>query len=427
MQQWIIHIDMDAFFASVEQLLAPELKGKPVIVGYENRGVVCAASYEARVFGVRSAMPTMRARKLCPHGIFVPPRHGVYGDISREVIEVFRNFSPVVEQASIDEAYIDATGLEGLFGSPSELGHKIKDAVFEKTGLTCSVGIAPVKFLAKIASDMNKPNGLYIIEPAGMAEFLHALPVRKIPGVGPRTQEALIKLGVKTAGDVLRLPPGVLESRLGKMGESILRRARGQDSSKVEPCTVAKSEGREHTLDKDTKERELLKKYLLYQSERVMAGVRKMGTAGRTVTLKVKFSDFRQITRSHSFDLPTSSTRLVYNTACALLDKVMLDLPVRLIGVSLSNFAWTENDFIRAQNELLPGLDKYLSRERKSELRSGELPAENNNDGCEFNEAVESDLDIALDSAVDKVRELFGRDMIKRANLLEDWKEEDDS
>lgn len=423
MQQWIIHIDMDAFFASVEQLLAPELKGKPVIVGHDNRGVVCAASYEARVFGVRSAMPTVHARRLCPHGIFVPPRQGTYAEISREVIEVFHNFSPIVEQASIDEAYIDASGLDGLFGSPEELGHRIKDAVFEKTGLTCSVGIAPVKFLAKIASDINKPNGLYIIESAQIADFLYELPVRKIPGVGPRTQEILTKLGVKTAGDVLRLPPGILESRLGKLGESILRRAQGLDSSKVEPHNVPKSEGREHTLDNNTKDRELLKKYLLHQSERVMSGVRKMGTAGRTVTLKVKFSDFKQITRSHTFDYPTSSTRLVYSAACKLLDKLVLDLPVRLIGVSLSNFVWTEKDFISTKNEFLPGLDIYFEQLGKGTAGKSSGKLETLPESGSADKA--SNADLSLDATIDQVRGLFGRDVIKYANLLDDWESED--
>ena len=387
MQQWIIHIDMDAFFASVEQLLAPELKGRPVIVGHENRGVVCAASYEARVFGVRSAMPIMRAKKMCPHGVFVPPRHRVYADVSHKIIEIFNDFSPVVEQASIDEAYIDATGMEGIFGSPAELGWKIKDAVFLKTGLTCSVGIAPVKFLAKIASDVHKPDGLYIIEP-----------------------EVLTRLGVKTAGDVWRLPAGVLESRLGKMGELILRRAKGIDPSRVEPCRAPKSEGCEHTLDRDTLDRECLRKYLLYQSERVAAGVRKMGTAGRTVTLKVKFSDFRQITRSHTFDLPTASTKEVYHTVCLLLDRLELNLPVRLIGVSLSNFAWAENERISLEKGVLPGLE--LRPELKKNDR-GQNPPD-----FLFACFENGDTGSNLDAAIDRVREVFGRDVIKRASLL---------
>ena len=418
MQQWIIHIDMDAFFASVEQLLAPELKGRPVIVGHENRGVVCAASYEARVFGVHSAMPIMRAKKMCPHGVFVPPRHRVYEEVSHKIIEIFNDFSPVVEQASIDEAYIDATGMEGIFGSAAELGWKIKDAVFLKTGLTCSVGIAPVKFLAKIASDVHKPDGLYIIEPEGMENFLRSLPVARIPGVGPRTQEVLTRLGVKTAGDVWRLPAGVLESRLGKMGELILRRAKGIDPSRVEPCRAPKSEGCEHTLDRDTLDRECLRKYLLYQSERVAAGVRKMGTAGRTVTLKVKFSDFRQITRSHTFDLPTASTKEVYHTVCLLLDRLELNLPVRLIGVSLSNFAWSEKKFAGQQSGFLPGLElcRELKKNGRVQSSSAHMSSRLKND----------DAGTSLDAAIDRVREVFGRDLIKRASLLKGVGEDED-
>lgn len=416
---------MDAFFASVEQMLNPALKGRPVIVGYAHRGVVCAASYEARVFGVRSAMPSARARKLCPQGVFVPPRHGVYGEISARVMAVFRSFSPVVEQASIDEAYIDATGLGGLFGSPAELGRKIKSAVFAETGLTCSVGIAPVKFLAKIASDMNKPDGLFILEPAQIADFMRSLPVSKIPGVGPRTQEILAKLGVRTAGEISRLPPGILEARLGKFGESIARRALGLDSSVVEPAGLPKSEGREHTLDKDSIDKVFLKRYLLYQSEKVMAGVRKMGTAGRTVTLKVKFADFRQITRSYTFDSPTTSTRLVYNTACALLDKLELALPVRLIGVSLSNFNWEDPPHY-VDKRLLPGLESYFKQFIKNDGVNLENPF---SAGTFTLSHVQTDKavlkrDAALDSAIDKVREMFGREMLKRADLLSPLAEE---
>ena len=416
MQQWIIHIDMDAFFASVEQTLAPELKGRPVIVGYAHRGVVCAASYEARAFGVHSAMPSARAKKLCPHGVFVPPRHAVYGEISARVMDIFRSFSPLVEPASIDEAYLDATGLEGLFGSPSELGQKIKDAVFVQTGLTCSVGAAPVKFLAKIASDMDKPNGLFIIKPEQVAGFMQDLPVEKIPGVGPRTQEILLTLGVKTAGQILHLPPGVLESKLGKMGGVIARRARGLDSSRVEPFSLPKSEGREHTLDKDSSDRNLLKRYLLSQSERVMSAVRKMGVAGRTVTLKVKFSDFRQITRSHSFDLPTSSTRQVYHAACELLDRLEIALPVRLIGISLSNFNWEKAD-LPGGAAFLPGMEDYLKQQGAGGRAVEVLAAADTG-------ALQKDA--ALDQAVDRVRALFGREMLKRAALLQPLPEEEE-
>ena len=418
MQQCIMHIDMDAFFASVEQLENPDLKGKPVIVGHEHRGVVAAASYEARAFGVHSAMPTFKAKKLCPQGIFVQPKHGRYSHYSRLVIDIFRNFSPVVEQASIDEAYIDATGLEGLFGPPELLGQAIKNAVLQGTGLSCSVGIAPVKFLAKIASDLKKPNGLTIILPQDVPAFLHNLPIGRIPGVGPRTKEVLTLLGVKTAGDVLNLPPQVLERRLGKMGEVILKRAQGLDDSKVEPYNAPKSEGREHTLDEDTKDKELLKKYLLNQSERVMGKVRKMGTAGRTVTLKVKFSDFQQITRSHTLDLHTTSTRLVYGTACALLDKLVLPMPVRLIGVTLSNFAWHESDYTGASTSLLPGLEAFL--EQNNELADTN-PKLNPHAGLNLPK-LNTQKEKALDSAIDKMRELYGRNVLKRANLIEDEK-----
>ena len=415
-----MHIDMDAFFASVEQLENPELKGKPVIVGSEHRGVVCAASYEARVFGVHSAMPTFKAKKLCPHGIFVQPKHDRYSHYSRQVIEIFRNFSPLVEQASIDEAYLDATGLEGLFGPPAALGQAIKAAVFHGTGLTCSVGVAPVKFLAKIASDLKKPNGLTVIAPKDVPVFLHNLPIQRIPGVGPRTREILTLLGVKTGGDVLRIPSIVLERRLGKMGEMILRRAQGLDDSKVEPYTAPKSEGREHTLDEDTKDKAVLKKYLLNQSERVMGKVRQMGTSGRTVTLKVKYSDFQQITRSYSLDLHTNSTRLVYATACALLDKLELNMPVRLIGVSLSNFAWYESAFGGGSNALLPGLEAFLEQNDENMGNKSKLSPKA---GLTLPK-LDTGKEQALDSAIDKMRELYGRNVLRRADLVEEEKKD---
>ena len=408
MQECIMHIDMDAFFASVEELLNPALKGKPVIVGHEHRGVVCAASYAARRFGVHSAMPTARAKKLCPHGVFIEPKHNKYSEYSRKVMDILKQFSPLVEQASVDEAYLDASGLAGIFGPPREMGYKIKAAVFENTGLTCSVGIAPVKFLAKIASDMQKPDGLTVIEQSEVRQFLNTLPIARIPGVGPRTHEEFILLGVKTVGDVLALPAGVVERRLGKMGSLILRRAQGIDESKVEPYTVPKSEGREHTLDQDTRDKDLLKRYLLKQSEKVMSGVRKLNTAGRTVTLKVKFSDFKQITRSHSLDLPTNSTRLVYATACALLDELDLPMPVRLIGVTLSNFVWSEGEFVSKHNALLPGIDCFIGHGAKGAGIEFCLPS------------YDKDKDSALDLAIDKVRAKFGQKVLKRAELIND-------
>lgn len=425
MQQYIIHIDMDAFFASVEQRDRPELKGLPVIVGHGHRGVVCAASYEARKFGVRSAMPTARARQLCPEGVFVAPDHRRYSQVSKQVMEVFASFSPLVEQASIDEAYLDGSGLEKLFGPPRAVGLKIKETVLAATGLTCSVGIAPVKFLAKIASGLQKPDGLSIIWPEEVEGFLKNLPVKEIPGVGPRTEEILTLLGIKTAGDARELPLALLQTRLGKAGEMIWRRARGEDSSKVVAGLVPKSEGRENTLLEDTTDREFLKTYLLEQCERVSAGARNLKTCGRTVTLKVKFSDFKQITRSHTLDLPTSSTRVMFTAACALLDKLDLNLPVRLIGVTLSGFVWQEKQAASLQSGFLPGLDMGSldkSRLPGQEKRQGAKETDLKERRASGNISPLPELDLKkenrLERAIDKVRERYGRASLKRAALL---------
>ena len=382
-----MHVDMDAFFASVEVLDNPTLRGKPVIVGHGARGVVCAASYEARVFGVRSAMPMTRALLLCPQGEYIVPRHERYAEVSRVVMAVLRDFSPFVEQASIDEAYLDAGGFHRLYSSVQALGEALKNAVFERTGLTCSVGLAPVKFLAKIASDLHKPDGLTILPPERVQSFLRNLPVSRIPGVGERTLGSLKALGVSTAGDVACYPADFWERRLGKMGLMIWERSQGIDPSKVEPYLAPKSEGAEDTLLADTSDREILKSWLLHQAETVGAGVRRSKAQGRTVTLKVKFSDFKQITRSRTLPVATASTRLIYETAVSLLDNLELPRPVRLIGVSLSGFVWGEEQ----RQMLLPGFGATA-------------------DVCEAGDSRER----ALDEAIDEIRARFGKGAVVR-------------
>ncbi len=342
MERCILHVDMDAFFASVEQLDNPELREKPVIIGRDPRGVVSAASYEARAFGVRSAMPVARARKLCPHGRFLPGRMHRYVELSRLVMAQLDAFSPLVEQASVDEAWLDITGSERLFGPPRALGMALKAKVLEATGLKCSVGIAPMKFLAKIASDMDKPDGLYIIEPDWVRPFLDELPVGKIPGVGGRTLESLRLLGVETAGDMLKQPDDFWERRLGKHGRDLLLRAKGLDDSPVRTGRERKSVGAENTFPRDIAGLEDLKKWLLLQSERVGASLRAKNKAGRTVTLKLKFSDFKQITRSRTLSEPTNVDEVIFDTARALLEARPPSKRVRLIGVSVSNFSGGE-------------------------------------------------------------------------------------
>jgi DNA polymerase-4 len=384
MKTWILHIDMDAFFASVEQMDNPDLRGKPVAVGgTSDRSVVSAASYEVRKYGVRSAMSVVKARQLCPEIIMVPGRMKRYKEISRMVMGVLAEFSPTVEQASVDEAYLDGTGLERLFGPIDEVARRIKARMKEVTGLTCSVGAAPVRFLAKIASDMNKPDGMFIIRHEEMHDFLRTLKVGKIPGVGKKLVEILTRMGVRTCGDVLQKPREHWEARLGKYGGALFDRASGIDPNRVVPSEAAKSCSAENTFHEDTTDRETLRQWLLAQSERVGGDLRRHGYKGRTVTLKVKFSDFKQITRSKSLDSRTDNTAVIYETACQLLRQVELKRAVRLIGVGVSNFS---------------------SRNRQVTLFE-EDPAK-----------VEATS--KLDRAVDEVRKKFGGKAVTRMELL---------
>lgn len=352
--QTIMHVDMDAFFASIEQLDNPALRGKPVIVGGEIRGVVSAASYEARKFGVRSAMPSSQARRLCPQGCFVPGRMERYAEISRIVQATLHRFSPLVEQASVDEAYLDVTGTERLFGPLEDLARQIKDAVREATGgLTCSVGIAPVKFLAKIVSDLRKPDGVFILTEEDTPAFLNTLAVSKVPGVGKVFCGALSSLGIRTCGDVLLRSEEFWERRFGKSGVQLLHRAQGIDPSVLQPEREARSESAETTFDTDTTDRNFLKNWLYHHAERVGRSLRRHGLKARCVTLKIKFSNFKQITRQVSLAEATCATQTLYEHGCALLDNTELEQPVRLIGLGVSHFGETTKQltFFSAPND----------------------------------------------------------------------------
>ena len=384
MQTWILHIDMDAFFASVEQMDNPELRGKPVAVGgSSDRGVVSAASYEVRKFGVRSAMSVVKARQLCPDIILVPGRMKRYKEISALAMGVLQEFSPTVEKASVDEAYLDGTGLERLFGPIDELGRQIKARMKEVTGLTCSVGAAPVRFLAKIASDMNKPDGMFIIQPHEVESFLHTLPVKKIPGVGKKLLQILNRYRVVTCGDILKHDRAFWQERLGKYGGALHDRARGIDPNGVVTTSAAKSCSAENTFSEDTGDRGQLTQWLLAQSERVGSDLRRHGYKGRTVTLKVKFADFKQITRSKTLSARTDNTTVIFETACELLAQVELRRAVRLIGVGVSNF--------------------------EGKVRQITL----------FEDAPETvEQTSELDRAVDAVRQRFGSGAVTRMELL---------
>jgi len=364
MQRWIMHTDMDAFYASVEQLDRPELRGKPVIVGGRERGVVSAASYEARAFGVRSAMPMGLARRLCPQGICVHGSMERYREVSLCVLAVLRCFSPRVEQASIDEAYLDVTGLDRLFGPVEDMARQLKAEVREATGgLTCSVGIAPVKFLAKIASELNKPDGLSILWPDQVEFFLRALPVGKIPGVGRKFEAALSNLGVRTGGDVLRFSAAFWSERHGRMGEYLYRRALGLDEREVEPWTPSKSESAETTFARDTRDRSLLTDWLFRHAERVGRHLRRQGLAGRVITLKVKYADFRQVTRQLTLSEPTCATDTIFEIGCRLLAALKPCDPIRLIGLGVSGFD------VEARQLKLPFTDTGRSRSEERRIK----------------------------------------------------------
>jgi len=337
-ERQIIHLDMDAFYPAVEVLDNPELKGKPVIVGgSRNRGVVSSASYEARKFGVHSAQPTATAMRLCPHGICLPVRMSRYREVSDQIFGIFRRFTPLVEGLSIDEAFLDVTGSVRLFGLPEDIARKIKEAVFRETGLTVSAGVAPSKFVAKIASDMQKPDGLTVVQPDRVREFLDPLPIRKMWGVGKVTQEALERLGIHTFKDLRQMPFEVLEKQFSKHGIKMQLLATGIDDRGVVPEHDAKSIGHEDTFEKDIMDLGPARKELLSQAHRVAHRMRQEQVKGETVTLKVKYSDFTLITRSTTLPESTDDASKIYATACALLEKTAVGKrPVRLLGISTS-------------------------------------------------------------------------------------------
>ncbi|WP_272913348.1 DNA polymerase IV [Desulfohalovibrio reitneri] len=337
----IMHLDMDAFFASVEQVDNPELKGKPVIIGNNDRGVVSAASYEARVFGVRSAMPVVQARRLCPQGVFLPGTHGRYSEVSRQVMDAVRSFSPLMEQTSVDEAYVDVTGMDRLVGPPMQVALAVKRAIREATGLTASVGMAPNKFLAKICSDKDKPDGVFILEKDAVQDFLKTLPVGDIPGVGKRMVRALEVYQVSYAAEIQRFSRDFWLRRFGEKGGVFLwERGHGRGSDEVVPHSDPKSCGAENTFQKDTRDYEILTSWLYLQAERVGRMLRRKGLKGRTITLKLKYADFTSLTRSHSLHMAVDDTENIFRTASELLERLGPERPVRLIGISVSGFGF---------------------------------------------------------------------------------------
>lgn len=381
----IIHIDMDAFFAAVEQLDNPGLKGRCVIIGSPSgRGVVATASYEARRFGVHSAMPMFMAREKCPQGIIIRPRKRRYRELSVIIMDLLKEFTPLVEPVSIDEAYLDISGCRRLFGSPEETARRIKAKVLETVNLTCSVGIAPCKFLAKIASDMDKPDGLTFIRPENALDFVKTLPIGKVPGVGKKNLQRLKKIGIGSLGDVRRYSDAMLQKKFGKFGHHLKNLSLCRDNSRVTPFSRAKSVSSETTLAVDTADKTKLQLHVLRHSEDVGRQLRKLEVRAKTITLKIKHADFRQFTRSITLAAPTNSSETIYKTAAKLLETYPLTTRIRLIGVGAS------------------GLGKQKGAVQMNLFREHENP--------------DSHWE-KIDRAVDSIWEKFGENTVKKASL----------
>jgi DNA polymerase-4 len=383
----ILHVDMDAFFASVEQLDHPEWRGRAVVVGKNSgRGVVAAASYEARVFGVRSAMPMARALKLCPSAVVAPPRMSRYQEVSSRVMEILETVSPLVEPVSIDEAYIDISGCERLHGGPETIAKTIKKTIAGTLGITCSVGVAPVKFLAKIASDMNKPDGLTLILPEAMDRFIETLSIDKVPGVGPVTRRQLALLGVETLGDAGRLPEDVLLKKLGKFGRRLAELSRGRDEAEVVPLSAAKSVSAETTLSEDTADMAVLKRLLLRHADEVCRQLQSLEARARVVFIKIKYADFSQTSRQTTLDTPIQSADTIYRHATALLEKQTIVQKVRLIGAGVTELVSLTGG---VQMELFDGAARRDTRWEQ------------------------------VDRSVSAISEKFGKNMVKRGSLTD--------
>ncbi len=349
----ILHVDLDAFFAAVEQRDRPGLRGKPVIVGGvpPGRGVVSAASYEARAYGVHSAMSVMEAFRRCPHGVFLPVDGRRYQQASRDVMAILRRFTPQVEPISIDEAFLDVTGSRPLFGEGPEIAASIKAAIRDEVGLTASVGVATTKLVAKIASDLRKPDGLVVVERGDEATFLAPLPISRLWGVGEKTAMVLAEYGVKTIGDLADLSPDLLVRRFGKHGASLVSRAVGLDDDRVHEGDPAKSVGHETTFDVDTSDPEIIERTLLALSDGVAGRLRSAGVRASTIAVKVRDSSFRTITRQRTLAEPTDLTEPIYRAALDLARPQVRGIRVRLLGVTASNLGEREQLALFAEDD----------------------------------------------------------------------------
>lgn len=384
----ILHIDLDAFFVAVERLDNPALIGVPVIVGGrpDVRGVVASASYEARKFGVHSAMPTATALRLCPQAVLVSGHRGRYSEMSDKVMDILGQYTPLLEPLSIDEAFLDVTGTEAHYGPPAQLARILQDRIQNELNLSASLGVATNKLVAKIASDFRKPHGITVVPPGEEAAFLAPLPIRKLWGVGQVTGRDLGKLGVETVGDLARIPREELISRFGQSGgEGLYRAAHGIDDSPVQPEHEAKSLSREETFARDIRDAETLRRELLRLSDEVAWRLRRHGLQARTVNLKLRYGDFSTLTRQFTLPDATDSGPVLYAHALALFEKVWDRRPVRLIGVGGTN---------------LEQGGRQLRLFEQEDRRQGQL-----------------------DAALDRIRAKYGESAIRRASLLDEREE----
>jgi DNA polymerase-4 len=336
----ILHVDLDAFFAAVEQRDRPELRGKPVVVGVggrNDRGVVSAASYEARKYGIHSAMPLRTAARLCDSVVFVPVDGRKYSAVSKQVMEILRRYTPAVEQMSIDEAFLDVAGSEALHGTPVEMARSIKRTVESELDLIVSVGVAATKLVAKVASDLEKPDGLVVVAPGTESAFLAPLPISRLWGVGQKTAGVLSEFGVRTIGDLAALPQDLLARRFGKQGPVLAQRARGVDTSPVSRADPARSVSHEHTFDIDTADPDELERTLLALSEGVASRLRAGGVKARTIAVKVRDSTFHTVSRQRTLPEPTDQTEVVFAAARDLAGPQFQGIRVRLLGVGASH------------------------------------------------------------------------------------------
>jgi len=384
----ILHVDMDAFYASVAEKDNPKLKGKAVVVGAGRRGVVSAANYEARKFGIRAAMPVYKAKALAPHAIFISPDMARYEEVSRSVMSIFHDITPLVEPISLDEAFLDVTGARRLLGDGQTIAKLIRARVEQKEGITCSVGIAHNKFIAKIASNQCKPNGLLEIDPERVLEFLHPLAAKEIWGVGPKTNEQLAKMGLQTVGDIANTPRSTLIRVLGQAsGSSLYELAWGRDYRDVEIEHIEKSISSSETFDQDLDSQEEILKEFLRLTERRVERMREKGFAAGTISIKVRFTDFKTISRSKTVDLPITGTQEIFEVVKNLYLALNLeDVLIRLIGVSLDSLVEDEE------------INQMVLGQRTSGWQQA-------------------------DKAVDRIKNKFGSASLRPARLVEDHEE----